>query len=751
MTKRQRLVTSADTASSSAVMAPDLLSTLVASNESNHYIVIEALAGCGKTALLTNFVERLDDSDGVLLLSFTQQAVTVAKLRAEKDAMSAQTFDSFFYHSVNHCLAKRKGVGMRTEEYTFEDFRNESQSMTEDELATFVCKADAKYVLKKVQYILVDEAQDTPPQALAILNKLKSMGKTVIVTGDRRQAIFGFMHTDSLFDRLPARECVRHQLLKTRRCCPCVVEYLNERFCLSMESGVSTTMAPDVIETVCVQTKYNATLGRLYTRCLFALNACMEVSVSDGESTATFWDAVYQEAARLYSLPHDKAVAAVKHRQGVLHSKHSKWEHIPVSWRTPKFIFSTVYHFKGGECDVTIVADDVELDVSSAIDHDERVKYVAGSRARWGIVNMRTLSYRGHEKARRLLYRQIIESRECSPSSLKSFGPPPRISSVTENPACTFALATCPTLNPWMERFRCVATPLTSSIPASKTLVPRPMLVGTLVGIAVEWMLEREARRLGKAHVHVNSDDMSVRLSRDRQYTAMKRQGMVGEYIDQSLRRTLARMKIRSALSRYLVVFHGWNALTSFVMKGAYDRSRLRSFVMCFSLSALVTEGGGVDIVSRMRVGQLVQHVQEKGMPGVLGSPETWVSLNIQQSMPRNATLYYRGEYDVLILDTSGLTHLVEVKTVHRVTQGHALQATLYAAVVDASMQGIRGRWKAYVFETNRNELLHVDVADLIRPHDAVLQALNVSLSAKTVPTYFSRSLTSETLNRLMC
>jgi len=80
------------------------LSSLIASNDTNKYVVIEALAGCGKTAMLTGLVKRINDKQACLLLSFTKQAVMIAKVRTD-DGLHVQTFDSLFFQTVKHGLA----------------------------------------------------------------------------------------------------------------------------------------------------------------------------------------------------------------------------------------------------------------------------------------------------------------------------------------------------------------------------------------------------------------------------------------------------------------------------------------------------------------------------------------------------------------------------------------------------------------------------------------------------------------------
>jgi hypothetical protein len=75
----------------------DALSLLVAMNRTkNNFIVIEALAGCGKTAMLADFIVRTVASgeatmDNFLLLSFTRNATRVARLRLRDSGVRLNT------------------------------------------------------------------------------------------------------------------------------------------------------------------------------------------------------------------------------------------------------------------------------------------------------------------------------------------------------------------------------------------------------------------------------------------------------------------------------------------------------------------------------------------------------------------------------------------------------------------------------------------------------------------------------------
>lgn len=414
----------------------DYLTFVMVSDRANRYIVVEALAGCGKTALLTELVKRVNKKNAVLLLSFTKQAISIARVRTN-NGIHVQTFDSLFYQAVKHGVGR---TAMMKESY--EVVRDISTTLTEKHLHDFVGQTHQRYAMNDVRYILVDEAQDTPPQAYQLLETFRAMGKTIVITGDRHQAIFGFMATQSLFDTIPASQKYTHYLQKTRRCCPEVVAYLNARFCLSMESAYSSPLGPHFIDTVRVQTQHNATLGRLYAKFLFTMDTVLTANVSEGESSRRFWDAVYLECSRMYAIDVDKAKVIVDHRQHFLAHKHRFWRQTPGQWRLPVFEFATVHHYKGGECDVTILGDDVDIDTATRDISEERMKYVAGSRPRWGMVDMKTYSWKGHPSARALLYRAFLKCREKPAIG----GLAPRISAVSDMPTCMVPLVLSPSL-----------------------------------------------------------------------------------------------------------------------------------------------------------------------------------------------------------------------------------------------------------------------------------------------------------------
>ena len=725
----------------------DFLLCLIAANHENRYIVVEALAGCGKTAMLTGLIRRINSKKAILLLSFTKAAITIARLRSN-DSANVQTFDSLFFQTVKHGYVKEMQQEMNTDTFTYENFRDLSETLSEEDLRDFAGKAQSHYHMDDIGYIMVDEAQDTPPQAYRILETFRELGKTVIITGDRHQAIFGFMQTQSLFDVIPSSDKRLHFLRETRRCCPEVVTFLNDRFDLSMTSAYRSSLGPDAIDSVCVQAQYNATLGRLYTKFLFTMNTVLEVKVSDGESTEKFWDAVYYETSRVYSVSLEKARDIVKHRQSTLTTRHAKRSQLPREWRLPVFVFSTVHHFKGGECDVTVLAEDVDIHTLSDSKNDERMKYVAGSRARWGIVDLKSFSWQGHSAACVLFYRSFLKCRETTSS--RGQGQAPRISSVSDLPVCVIPLITSPTLMPWMTEFRRVLANVSGSGSESSNHIYNvssavAMKVGTLADIFIKWRLETMARAHGVPHIHVCSAELLAKPLRDRKYAFMKRQGLIAPEIHNELRCIVTRMKLQAIFGRYLVVFHGWSVLRPLILRAASAKARLQTFVLCCNLQTLQRDK--VELATKIRLRQLMEN--DPPFPGVLGKPDTWISLNLQESMPPNSVFFLRGNYDILIVDSDRTSHMIEIKTVRTVHPQHLLQTLLYTTVIHTSLNAKHMKWNTHLYETNRNHLYDVDPHPFLDMTE-VLTELGLVFSSKILPQYYPNQLPLDSILALL-
>ena len=722
----------------------DFVAFLMVCNPTNRYVVVEALAGCGKTAMLMGLVNHFDDKDAMLLLSFTKQAITIARVRSH-DGVHVQTFDSLFYQTVKHGVASATDASIVPK--TYETFRDISETLTEKHLEDFVGQTHDRYAMNDIQYILVDEAQDTPPQAYQLLETFRGMGKTIVITGDRHQAIFGFMRTQSLFDMIPSSQKYLHYLRRTRRCCPEVVDFLNARFHLNMESAYTSTLGPQVIDSVCVQAQHNATLGRLYAKFLFTMDALLKVSVSEGDSAQRFWDAVHLECSRMYAVTTGRAKAIVEHRQQQLAKNHRLWAQTPRHWRTPMFVFATVHHFKGGECDVTVLGEDVDIQTATPDLSEERMKYVAGSRARWGIVDLRTYAWKGHPSAQSLLYRGFLKSRE----KVAMGGLAPRISSVSDMPTCIVPLILSPTLSPWVSTLKTLQhqTTLRGPMPPTVSCSTTAMKIGALASVLVGWTIERNARCVGVPHVTVASD-MGLKLTLDRKYTKMTRRGDVDRDVDAELRRILARRKIQAALGRYLIVFHNWPPASLLSFRAALAKAQLQSFAMCCSVTTL--ERRKLDLVTNIRVVQILDQIDAHGFPGLLGRPDTWWSLNVRQPLVQNPSFFFRGIYDVLIVTKDRECHVVNVRTVRTIGSSLVLQTVLYRTVLGGTF-GMATPGQNHIYECNRNELCTMDTHPALQVtvgDDKILPELDSVLFTKILPQYYPSELAMDTVVGLL-
>ena len=722
----------------------DVLMGLIASNDANKYVVIEALAGCGKTSMLTGLVKRINDKKSVLLLSFTNGAVSIARVRTD-DGLHVQTFDSLFYQSVKHGMANG-GLDLDndTTGYTYETFRDVAEILSEDTLKTFVGKAASQYKMDEIDFVLVDEAQDSPPQAYTMLQMFRAMGKCVIITGDRYQSIFGFMNTDSLFDTIPAADKIVHYLRETRRCCNDVVAFVNERFDLDMTTAYTSTLGPDVVESVCIQALYNATLGRLYAKFLFTMSAVLTVEISEGDSTSKFWDAVHAETRRIYSVSAERAVEIVKEREQALAKKHRFRDQQPRHLRLPTFVFSTVHHFKGGECDISVIAEDVAVCEKTAAEEDERMKYVAATRARWGIVDMRGFKYIGHEGARGMFHKAFLKCRENF-----GRGTAPRITSVSTEAATIIPLITSPILTPFVDKFRRLFVtldgPLPPTLPSSAA-----MRVASIVNILVGWRIERVAREHGVG-LTVNNSELRTRDTRDMKYSHLKKNGVLPLGMEENVKRLLARKKIQATFGRFLVVRCGWSVTRPLVLRAALAKSQLCIFMMSYSLLRLKPERLG--LVATIRIIQIMDKIMEEEMSGILGQPEKWAIVNIHQEAPSNNLFFFRGNADIILEDKQRNCHLVEIKTVRAISPSHILQMIFYRLVLDVnmrtSMKGLN-----CIYEANRNVLVSFDpqaIMELSRNFDnGILAELDRVLYTKTIPSYYPQSYGVDTLQKIL-
>jgi hypothetical protein len=272
------------------------------------------------------------------------------------------------------------------------------------------------------------------------------------------------------------------------------------------------------------------------------------------------------------------------------------------------------------------------------------------------------------------------------------------------------------------------------------------MTVGALADIFMGWILERNARLHGIPSIDIGSSEYKAKPIKDKKYAHMKRQHKIPYPLDVRLRLMIARLKLRSAFGRYLVVFHNYVPWHPLILKCALAKYQLQSFCLCCNLRVLQEQSSSrLNMVCRKRIAELFFELK---LPGIMGRPVDWQALCIQQSLPPNTAFFFRGAYDVLIVDHTGTKHLIEIKTVKTITPAHVLQTTLYTAVLYVSM-GRRGTWQSYIYEANRNSLLSLNMSDslhFLNQDDLHIQELSVVLYTKILAQYYPDNLNIENL-----
>lgn len=687
----------------------DLLSFMIAFNDDNRIIEIEAFAGCGKTTTLTALVQRLASVDGVLLLSFTRAAVRVAKVRLKRDniPLKAQTFDSLFYHAVRQCIPVIHSGDYQT-------YRELSTTIGLEVLREFQCNARTRYSLGDIRYVLVDEAQDTPPEGVDFLRLLRGLGKTIVITGDRHQAIFQFMKTGSLFDMIGNEEKVTHKLIQTRRCCAEVVEYVNRRFGLDMRS--TPKEPPTRIKTVAVQCWSNAALATLYIHFLFTVRAIFKVLVAEGESREIFETTCLQQVMQRYGCDLSQAMTILHSRKSVLEASHPG-----TTW-----VFSTVFCYKGEECDITILGEDVALGLTTGDTAEENVKYVAATRARWGIIDLYSLAYRGHSGAMDLVLDFLVKKKAQSGTN--------SVSQIASSHLCMSSMIACRSLHPFLSKVVEMTPERKTSFPPW-TRGPRPLLCATVSGALLGWEMEYRARRHGVPEIRIRCMAMGARISVDRGFMQMVLNSEVDKKTERRLRRAIAFLKIKSLLGRYLVVHGVWSLLSGPALDAALGQAHLISLVRSRNIMVLYRT------ISRdaAQTKVLLRHAMTGGIgsTGIMSRPQEWRALIMGQCIP-GGEIRAKGHLSIMIVDQSLRSHLIESRFVKQLTLSHVFQMTLSSSLVQANANVIVHY--ATVYNALLDEIYNVclpSVLPLILNPEAVF-ALNETCTSRYTNEYFS-------------
>jgi superfamily I DNA/RNA helicase len=254
-------------------------------NPAGGNLIIEAVAGSGKTTTIVEAVKRVKGSH--IMLAFNKSIATELGSRG----VNARTFHSLTYTPVTRFknartveanklrdlvdanlgdddaklygqfitklvgLARQAGVGCLIEDMPAEwaslaahhdmeldsdradldtaiDFArklltwsNESSVVDFDDLLYIAVKEGIS--LPKFDFVFVDEAQDTNAIQRAILRKIMKPGARIVAVGDPAQAIYGFRGADSNSLNMIAEEfdCARLPLTVSYRCATSIVKF----------------------------------------------------------------------------------------------------------------------------------------------------------------------------------------------------------------------------------------------------------------------------------------------------------------------------------------------------------------------------------------------------------------------------------------------------------------------------------------------------------------------------------------------
>lgn len=701
----------------------DLITLFLATNVDKNFLVIEALAGTGKTTLFLDVIRRLD-CERCIVLSFSKTAVKVIRVRlkqAEGTWLQSQTFDSLFLHLHG------KRVQERIEQPTFEDYRDMVVATTAEDLNNFICRTKhVNYAFQDFDYVFVDEAQDSPPEAYDFLNLCRRMGKHVIITGDQHQAIFRFMNTSNLFERIPSCHAVSHKLTVTRRCVQPICDYVNERFALTMSSVRTDRYDPRGYLNVSFQCRLNTTMGQLYVTILSTIMVRVEVNVAEteGESEDRFRKAALAEVCQRYGVTAERAEEILKLMQ-----------ERSASCKGPSITLSTVHRYKGDESDLTVLAYDLDIDAVSDDVYEENLKYVACTRPRFGLlhtVRPRHIGDRGPLEKLAIMFRK----RTISFSSVAN------VSQLVSSPILLVRLMGDPTLRRYMSlvedayqrRSFHEKTERTQHPPAcrSSSLVCAT-LVGSACDVAIAWLLERQAYTSNVVNTFFHYPEFGVTTKLDRKLQATINAGKVDASVANVYRKLIVRLKTTALLCRYLVVRHGYQPHSSLIAPGIICATTLNNFSSSRSVLTLQRE------VPRCCVADYCNTMAEVTLPPLLQDGHSWQAISIHSTVPDNPILL-RATFDVVIYDKTGRTHILEIKCVKSLRFSHFWQSLMYAVL--CQINGGTLVHHAYVYSVRDSTLVSLpsdSISAVSHELAANRDAFNCAILTRTDPQFYPK------------
>jgi len=200
----------------------DIINFAVENKNRPFGLVVDAVAGCGKTTLVLNTAKELNKTEpkSILLLTYNARLKDESRVRAlqEEIPIEIHTYHSF---AVAHYSPK---------------------CHTDLEMMRFLSNPESKYPVLSYDIIVIDEAQDMTPLYFELVMSIQCNIKnssipSLIILGDARQSIYQFKGSDAryiseahypfVFGGDKSRIWKRVSITDSYRIPPCISEFLN--------------------------------------------------------------------------------------------------------------------------------------------------------------------------------------------------------------------------------------------------------------------------------------------------------------------------------------------------------------------------------------------------------------------------------------------------------------------------------------------------------------------------------------------
>jgi hypothetical protein len=434
------------------------------------------------------------------------------------------------------------------------------------------------------------------------------------------------------------------------RCCREVVTLVNRRFTLDMD--VATRAPPDVkLETICVQARCNATLAHLYAHFLFYTTLPCVAHVSTGQSEDAFLAALHSTVRTMYSLAtEDDVTTVIEHRRRLILATTPSGR--------PRVSFSTVHHFKGDECDLTILAADIRFGDTTGVREDEFLKYVAVTRARFGVVDLHTLSTHGHPAIFPLMYLLLSASRSHTGKAV--------LESACTSPSALLELLVSPSSTS-------LVRPLDWDTGANEGTPTHDMISGVVLTVLTEWSIAARGHA-ATARVMLAGNELKAHPYVDHTYQKCVVRGDIPPAVHREVTSTLVALRHRACVAMTAVVRGVWTPTQDDAIAGALAMAILRSFLSSRNVARLAwpADPGAV--------ARAVRHAlsRDQPTPGILGHPACWAEVCLGFPLTPTAVLSATATLQVLIVENTRNVHAI-VLTAKRPAPGVDLTARLIA------------------------------------------------------------------------